>query len=144
VLFLVQQKLFMPPPTDEQQELQQKMMNVMTIFFAVMFWHVPAGLCIYFVASSLWSIGERKLLGSNTLTKTGGVEKDAEDDTTSSGTSNNKRSKKRKAIAAEPDTERPRGILQRLMAAAEQAKNQAEQNRPSGTGGKRAKQDKKR
>ena len=74
VLFLIQQKLFMPPPTDEQQEMQHKMMNVMTIFFAVMFWHVPAGLCIYFVASSFWSIGERKLLGSDVLTKNVTVE----------------------------------------------------------------------
>ncbi|MEO2036526.1 MAG: membrane protein insertase YidC, partial [Planctomycetaceae bacterium] len=145
VLFLVQQKLFMPPPTDEQQELQQKMMNVMTIFFAVMFWHVPAGLCIYFVASSLWSIGERKLLGSDVLTKNVKSENDTDDDPVSSGKPNNKRSnRKRKPIAADTDPDRPKGFLERLMAAAERAKNQAEQNRPSGNGGKRAKQSKKR
>ena len=61
-LFLVQQKLFMPPPTDEQQALQQKMMNYMMIFMGFMFYHVPAGLCVYFIASSLWGIGERKML----------------------------------------------------------------------------------
>ncbi|MEZ6132249.1 MAG: membrane protein insertase YidC [Planctomycetaceae bacterium] len=63
-LFLVQQKLFMPPPQDEQAEMTAKMMNMMTIVMGVMFWHVPAGLCIYFIASSLWGIAERKLLGS--------------------------------------------------------------------------------
>ena len=61
-LFVVQQKMFMPPPTDEQQQMQYKMMNVMTIVMGVMFYHVPAGLCVYFISSSMWGIGERKLL----------------------------------------------------------------------------------
>lgn len=68
VLFLVQQKLFMPPPADEQAEMTQKMMNFMTIGMGLMFWHVPAGLCIYFIASSLWGIAERKLLKVNITT----------------------------------------------------------------------------
>jgi YidC/Oxa1 family membrane protein insertase len=61
-LFVVQQKMFMPPPTDEQQAMQYKMMNAMTLVMGVMFYHVPAGLCVYFISSSLWGIGERKLL----------------------------------------------------------------------------------
>ncbi len=61
-LFVVQQKMFMPPPTDDQQQMQYKMMNVMTIVMGVMFYRVPAGLCVYFISSSLWGIGERKLL----------------------------------------------------------------------------------
>ncbi|MFG0335017.1 MAG: membrane protein insertase YidC, partial [Maioricimonas sp. JB049] len=61
-LFLVQQKMFMPPPTTEEQELQQKMMNYMMVFFGALFYRVPAGLCIYFIASSSWGIAERKLL----------------------------------------------------------------------------------
>jgi YidC/Oxa1 family membrane protein insertase len=28
----------------------------------VMFYRVPAGLCVYFISSSLWGVGERKLL----------------------------------------------------------------------------------
>ena len=32
------------------------------IFIGVLFFKVPAGLCVYFIASSLWGIGERKLL----------------------------------------------------------------------------------
>jgi len=62
VLFLVQQKLFTPPPVDEQQEMQQKMMSFMMLFIGVLFFKVAAGLCIYFIASSLWGIAERKLL----------------------------------------------------------------------------------
>jgi len=54
--------MFMPPPTDEQAAMQQKMMQYMMIFFGVMFFRVPSGLCVYFIASSLWGIAERKLL----------------------------------------------------------------------------------
>ncbi len=61
-LFIWQQKMFMPPPTDEQTAMQQKMMMYMTVFMGVMFYKVPSGLCIYFIASSLWGIAERKLL----------------------------------------------------------------------------------
>ena len=59
---LVQQKMLTPPPTDEQQETQQKMMKFMTIFFALMFYKLAAGLCLYFITSSLWGFTERKLL----------------------------------------------------------------------------------
>jgi YidC/Oxa1 family membrane protein insertase len=62
VLFIIQQKLFTPPPTDEQQEMQQQMMMWMSLFMGVMFYKVPAGLCLYFITSSLWSIAERTLL----------------------------------------------------------------------------------
>jgi len=61
-LFLIQQKMFTPPATDEQTKMQQQMMTYMTVFMGVMFYKVPAGLCIYFITSSLWGIAERKLL----------------------------------------------------------------------------------
>lgn len=61
-LFLLQQKLFTPPPTDEQQAMQHKMMKFMTIFMSVMFFKVPAGLCVYFITSSLWGIAERTIM----------------------------------------------------------------------------------
>ncbi|MBI2825399.1 MAG: YidC/Oxa1 family insertase periplasmic-domain containing protein [Planctomycetia bacterium] len=61
-LFLWQQKMFMPPPADEQAAMQQKMMQYMMIFICVMFFKVASGLCLYFIASSLWGIAERKLL----------------------------------------------------------------------------------
>jgi YidC/Oxa1 family membrane protein insertase len=54
--------MFMPPPTDEQTAMQQKIMKYMTVFMGVMFFKVASGLCVYFTASSLWGIAERKLL----------------------------------------------------------------------------------
>ncbi|WP_231602696.1 YidC/Oxa1 family insertase periplasmic-domain containing protein [Neorhodopirellula pilleata] len=59
LLFLVQQKMFMPPATDEQTAMTQKMMSYMTLVMGLFFFRVPAGLCIYFITSSLWGIGER-------------------------------------------------------------------------------------
>ena len=61
-LFVVQPKMFMPPPASEEQRIQYKVMNFMMIFMGVMFYKVPAGLCVYFIASSLWGLGERKLI----------------------------------------------------------------------------------
>ena len=69
VLFLLQQKLFMPPATDEQTRLQQKMMSYMTLIMGLFFFRVPAGLCIYFITSSLWGIAER-IIVKRTLPKT--------------------------------------------------------------------------
>ena len=65
-LFIWQQKMFMPPPADEQAALQQKMMQYMMIFMGVMFFKVASGLCLYFIASSIWGIAERKLLPKTT------------------------------------------------------------------------------
>jgi YidC/Oxa1 family membrane protein insertase len=61
-LFLVTQKMAMPEPTNEQAAMQQKMMKYMTVFMGLLFYKVAAGLCLYFIASSIWGIGERKLL----------------------------------------------------------------------------------
>ncbi|HJN67725.1 MAG TPA: YidC/Oxa1 family insertase periplasmic-domain containing protein, partial [Pirellulales bacterium] len=62
VLFVVQQKMFMPPPTDDQSAMQQKIMKYMMVFMGFLFFKVPSGLCLYFIVSSLWGLGERKLL----------------------------------------------------------------------------------
>jgi YidC/Oxa1 family membrane protein insertase len=62
VLFIVQQKMFMPPAADEQAAMQQKIMQYMMIFMGLLFYKVAAGLCIYFIASSLWGVAERKIL----------------------------------------------------------------------------------
>ena len=63
---LVHQKLFTPPATDEQTKMTQDMMKYMTVFMGVLFFKVPAGLCIYFITSSLWSICERLWLPKTT------------------------------------------------------------------------------
>lgn len=70
VLFLLQQKLFMPEPTNEQAVMQQKMMKYMMGFMGFLFFKVPSGLCLYFIASSLWGIGERKLIPPPTAENT--------------------------------------------------------------------------
>ena len=62
LLMLVHQKLFTPPPQDDQQRSQQQVMKFMMLFFGVMFHKIASGLCIYFIASSLWGLAERKLL----------------------------------------------------------------------------------
>ena len=61
-LFLLQQKLFMPEPANEQAAMQQKIMKYMMLVMGLMFFKVASGLCIYFIASSLWAIIERKLV----------------------------------------------------------------------------------
>jgi YidC/Oxa1 family membrane protein insertase len=61
-LYLWQQHLFMPEATNEQAEMQQKIMKYMMVFMGFLFYKVPSGLCLYFIASSLWGIGERKLV----------------------------------------------------------------------------------
>ena len=61
-LFLVQQKMFMPPPANEQAAMQMKIMQYMMVFMGLLFYKVASGLCLYFIASSLWGMAERKLL----------------------------------------------------------------------------------
>jgi YidC/Oxa1 family membrane protein insertase len=61
-LMLIQTKLFAPPATTPEAEMQQKTMKIMMIGMGVMFYKVPSGLGIYFITSSLWAIGERLLL----------------------------------------------------------------------------------
>ncbi len=61
-LMIVQQKMLTPPPADEQQAMQFKMMRYMMVVIGLMFYKVAAGLCLYFIASSLWGVAERKLL----------------------------------------------------------------------------------
>ena len=62
VLFMFQQRLFMPKAVDEQQKMMQSMMSVMMPIMGLMFFKVPAGLCLYIITSSLWGIVERLLL----------------------------------------------------------------------------------
>ncbi|MCR9200601.1 MAG: membrane protein insertase YidC [Planctomycetaceae bacterium] len=127
VLFLIQQKLFMPPPADEQAEIQQKMMNFMTIFMGVMFWHVPAGLCIYFTASSLWGIAERKLLGTGALTPDTALE-DADSDVAEQPSV---KVKSKGKATAEP---KKKGFFERLADKAEELQKQMEEQQKQQAG----------
>jgi YidC/Oxa1 family membrane protein insertase len=51
----------MPPATDDQSAQMQKMMTWMMPLMGLLFYRVPSGLCLYFIASSLWGIAERKM-----------------------------------------------------------------------------------
>jgi YidC/Oxa1 family membrane protein insertase len=124
VLFLVQQKMFMPPAVDEQQEAQHKMMNIMTVFMGVMFWHQPAGLCVYFIASSLWGIAERTMLGS-TATKT--TDESSADDVLL--TTEPAKPSVRVVKNDKPPEPGPPGFMRRLMDMAQEAKENAEKTR---------------
>ncbi len=62
IMMLLQQKIMMPPPTDEQQAMQQSMMKFMMIFMGIVFYKMAAGVCIYFICTTLWGLAERKLL----------------------------------------------------------------------------------
>jgi YidC/Oxa1 family membrane protein insertase len=124
VLFFIQQKLFMPPPADEQQAAQQKMMNFMTLFFGFMFWHMPAGLCLYFIASSMWGIAERMLLGKTSTSTAAAAEPSVTvKEAAVAGP------KKNGANTKAPATEKKQGFFQKLMAAAEEAQKQAEKTK---------------
>ncbi len=62
LLFLAQQKMFMPPATDEQTRMTQKVMTFMMLIMGLFFFRVPAGLCLYFITSSMWGMCERILV----------------------------------------------------------------------------------
>jgi YidC/Oxa1 family membrane protein insertase len=125
-LFLTQQKMFMPPAQDEQQEMQYKMMNMMTGVMGIMFWHQPAGLCLYFIASSVWSIAERKLLGTGKLTPAGpAVEVIMPDQQPTAKSAKNTSA----PASAQATAAKPPGFLQRLLDAAAEAQKNAEQQR---------------
>jgi YidC/Oxa1 family membrane protein insertase len=63
-LFLIQQEIMMPPPApnDEQAKMQRRMMKFMMIFMGLLFFKVPSGLCIYFIASTVFALFERRFI----------------------------------------------------------------------------------
>ena len=73
-LFLLQNKMMMPPATDEQTAMQQKVMKYMMVMMGFMFFKVPAGLCVYFITGSIWSICEKMLLPKPNLAATPAAE----------------------------------------------------------------------
>lgn len=74
LLFLWQQKTFMPPPADEQAAMQQKIMKFMMLFMGLLFFKVASGLCLYFIASSLWGVTERRFLPKHAPAETPAAE----------------------------------------------------------------------
>lgn len=124
-LFVVQQKLFMPPPTDKDQELQHKIMNYMMIGMGFMFYRVPAGLCVYFIASSLWGICERKLLDFQSKRRPATTETADSNviEVKAESKSKKNQSKSKNNTNAEPPAKK--GWFARLQEVADQAQAQA-------------------
>jgi YidC/Oxa1 family membrane protein insertase len=120
-LWVVQQKMFMPPPATEEQALQYKVMNYMMIFIGFMIYRVPAGLCVYFITSTLWGISERKLIDYMKID-----EKKTEEPTAIETTAT--------PAPSVPEAPRAPGWLSRLVAAADDAKLQGT-GRPNETAG---------
>ncbi len=107
-LFVAQQKMFTPPPTSEEQAMTYKMMNYMMIFMGFMFYRVPAGLCLYFISSSIWGMCERTLLKKN-VNADGTVDEPDEPPPTT------------KPKDEPPKPDKPPGFLERLRQAADEA-----------------------
>ena len=61
-LWFFQQKLFMPPAQTPEQEMQYKLMGYMMPLSSLFIYHLPAGWCLYSIASACWTLTERKLL----------------------------------------------------------------------------------
>lgn len=60
-LYVVQQRL-QPPPADPKAAEQQRIMKFIFPVFGLLFYTVPSGLLVYWVASTLWGIGEQKFV----------------------------------------------------------------------------------
>ncbi|WP_020470187.1 YidC/Oxa1 family insertase periplasmic-domain containing protein [Zavarzinella formosa] len=61
-LMMYTQSKMMPKTDDPQMQMQQKTMKFMMVFMAFFFYKVAAGLCIYFIMSSVWGMIERRLI----------------------------------------------------------------------------------
>jgi len=133
-LIFLQQYLSMPPasPTDDENvQMQRKLMKFMVIMMAVFFYKSPAGLCLYFVCSSGWSLLERKLIKKPVVTLPGL----AGGPLPITGVGG-------KPV---PPDDRPRGLFGRMMARVEELQKQADEQtkrqirndpKSGGTGGK--------
>jgi YidC/Oxa1 family membrane protein insertase len=113
VLMLIQQKTMMPATAemDEQVKMQQKMMKYMMLVFFFFFYKVPAGLCIYWIGSILWSLGERKLLPKKQPATSAAAAPAARKDASAPSPA---RSKSRKAKGAKGDNKEANGTKQKL------------------------------
>ncbi len=61
-LMIVNQKMTMPPPVDEEQRIQQKTMTFTMAIMGFLFYRMPSGLCVYMITSSAWGMIERAIL----------------------------------------------------------------------------------
>ena len=75
VSFYLQQKMTpQPVAATPQADQQRKMMNVMMIFFAVLMYGLPSGLCLYISASSFLGFFEQRYLKKKMAAATAATE----------------------------------------------------------------------
>jgi len=94
------------------------MMTYMMVFMGLMFYKVAAGLCIYFIASSLWGLAERRLLPKSQLALAGAP--------VNNPVLENKKSGKRENKSSATNPSKGGGLLQRLKDWVEEVQKQAE------------------
>ncbi len=61
VVWMIQQKMT-PKPEDPQMQQQQKVFMYMTVFFGFMFYHIAAGLVLYWMVMNLFGIVEQMII----------------------------------------------------------------------------------
>ncbi len=61
-MYLQQKMTPQPPATNPQQQQQRKMMNLMSVFFAVMLYSAPAGLNLYIATSTALGLVEQRYI----------------------------------------------------------------------------------
>lgn len=116
------QQAMAAPAENEQQEqmrqMQQTMMSWMPVMMGLFFFKMPAGLCLYFIATNLWSFGERRFIQSRKAK----AEAESEGKEPGGGTK----------TLVEPSDGRPpsKGLLGSLMENIQQQKNG--ESEPSG------------
>lgn len=124
VVFFIQQKYLTPPTTMQltpEQEMQQKMIKIMTVFmFPFFMYNAPSGLALYFIANSSLAILESKWIRSH-MEKTGMLDLDR---------LKAEREAKKKAGGGGGG-----GFIERLMAAAQQRVEAAQNAGQKGKGG---------
>jgi membrane protein insertase Oxa1/YidC/SpoIIIJ len=73
-MYLQQKMTPQPAATTPQVQQQRKMMNVMMIFFALMLYSLPSGLCLYMSASSFLGFFEQRYLKKKMAAATAAAE----------------------------------------------------------------------
>jgi YidC/Oxa1 family membrane protein insertase len=66
-LMMIVQMRMMPKSDDPQVQMQQKTMKIMMVLMLFFFYKVAAGLCLYFICSSVWGMIERRLIPKNVV-----------------------------------------------------------------------------
>jgi len=122
-LMVIQQAVSMPPPTDDQQAMNAKVMRIMMLFMGVFFYKMAAGMCLYFIASTSWALIERRF-----IKKAVHDEAVAAEDAALGAAAVPLPARPQSAKAADP-APAPTGFLGKMRAKLEQLQKQAEQQR---------------